>query len=823
MKSVVWIALVVALMSAGHLPASAETAIPRVETPSSTNESPGCSALDGTRGPYASVAGNLSDREPLWGPWGEFWGRTIGDVRADLVHVHLPNTVGHKHIYLHERVVPAFEAALANLDREARRGNVYRIYASQTFSFNPRTVPPRRHISFHSVGAAVDINSLSNPYRGDGLLITNMPSWFVDAWKDAGWCWGGDWQEIKDPMHFSWRGWGVDPTYPDPGPHPPATGRGDFSDSVRITSRLHPIAPDDAMTVLGDINRDGAADLVRIATATEAGHLRLETATSHHGFETCVVSKVGTRIPRQGQRHVLLGDLTGLEGRSHRGDGRDDLVVVAEMSGGTRIEAFSPQDFYEKRRLTASSGMALPNLLRLGDLDRDGTDDFWAVTDDMLEVWSGPTAATRLGRWDLAGAPPTDIAVGDRTGDGVPDLIVATSSGRVRVHDASDGFAVTEVRSIPLSGRLEVADYDGDGHLDVWDVTVTAATIHLGGQRSTTAGLDYWFKEHDRHHTPGVGCSPAAPAAPFAGVAAVSAADATVVWTRSVGDLGADAEPDATAPVPDWQAGTSTDDGVALITGGRLRIYDGTTERSFPIGPGTPIDVAAAADRIVVAVERTDSTVAVRSYDLDGTPLGSFGVDAADQVVVVGDETAVIAAGTITWHDAAGAELARRRVPASVAEAGSLADGTTWVVGGNTLKVITFDTSHERATTRRVGVSGGVVSAASDGDLVVVGRRTRAGKPKLHGIGADGTQRWVRAMPVIHSPVAVAVGGGRVLVVGVGMWDGSIGLQLRSMADGALLDAHRTDHPASLKDLCEDPSKETRYNSDHPCPGTGRF
>ena len=57
-----------------------------------------------------------------------------------------------------------------------------------------------------------------------------MPQWYVSAWRDAGFCWGGDWQTIKDPMHFSWKGPKATPGYDDvPAPFPPSTSAGDFT------------------------------------------------------------------------------------------------------------------------------------------------------------------------------------------------------------------------------------------------------------------------------------------------------------------------------------------------------------------------------------------------------------------------------------------------------------------------------------------------------------------------------------------------------------------------------------------------------------------
>ena len=56
-------------------------------------------------------------------------------------------------------------------------------------------------ISYHSYGLSVDINPVNNPYGN--TLVTDMPTEFVNFWKDEGWGWGGDWNNSKDAMHFS--------------------------------------------------------------------------------------------------------------------------------------------------------------------------------------------------------------------------------------------------------------------------------------------------------------------------------------------------------------------------------------------------------------------------------------------------------------------------------------------------------------------------------------------------------------------------------------------------------------------------------------------
>ena len=199
--------LVLALLGAGPAVLAGEGAPePRAATIPSFNESPGCGAADGVRGPYATMAGDLPPTEPVLGPWGDFFGRDIAAVRSQLVRLYLPSPAGDVGVWVHYRVAPALRAVIRNLEREAAAGRTYIIRSWDTGSYRAATIPPHRYLSFHAIGAAIDVNAWSNPHRLDNVLVTDMPAWFVKAWTDAGWCWGGHWQTIKDPMHFSWAG-----------------------------------------------------------------------------------------------------------------------------------------------------------------------------------------------------------------------------------------------------------------------------------------------------------------------------------------------------------------------------------------------------------------------------------------------------------------------------------------------------------------------------------------------------------------------------------------------------------------------------------------
>ena len=98
-------------------------------------------------------------------------------------------------VYCHRLIAPALQRVFADL--RARKLD----HLINTFDgcFVPRHMnwDPRRPLSRHSWGVAVDVNARLFPYgsrrRQDRRLI--------DAFSRSGFTWGGDWR-TPDPMHF---------------------------------------------------------------------------------------------------------------------------------------------------------------------------------------------------------------------------------------------------------------------------------------------------------------------------------------------------------------------------------------------------------------------------------------------------------------------------------------------------------------------------------------------------------------------------------------------------------------------------------------------
>ena len=89
---------------------------------------------------------------------------------------------------------------------------------NNTSAFNYRYVSGTKILSMHAQGLAIDINPLQNPYVKNGNCSPDGSSYdtskrgtfrpnseIVEAFKDKGWEWGGDWKDRKDYQHFEKR------------------------------------------------------------------------------------------------------------------------------------------------------------------------------------------------------------------------------------------------------------------------------------------------------------------------------------------------------------------------------------------------------------------------------------------------------------------------------------------------------------------------------------------------------------------------------------------------------------------------------------------
>lgn len=99
-----------------------------------------------------------------------------------------------KRIYCNKDMVEPLSAAFRNLIQRGLVGEL----KTWDGCFNIRKQRGANSQSLHSWGTAIDVNASWNQLNEKSTLSTG----FVQCFKDAGFDWGGDFHNRKDPMHF---------------------------------------------------------------------------------------------------------------------------------------------------------------------------------------------------------------------------------------------------------------------------------------------------------------------------------------------------------------------------------------------------------------------------------------------------------------------------------------------------------------------------------------------------------------------------------------------------------------------------------------------
>jgi hypothetical protein len=457
-------------------------------------ESEAC-APAGYRGPLAGNGGWLPLAEEVHGPFGDFFGRNGYAIDNQLVSWRPYRSS--RTVRVHALALPAFELVNENLAVEYARGNYYPVTVAYGHAFRAVTGGSQR-MSFHAFGTAVDINPAQNPYNDADppVLVTNMPQWYVQAWQDAGFCWGGDWNSIKDAMHFSWMGPAATPGYPvSPAPQTPVTTQEGFA-RIGFSGPMG-IAAGSWNYDVADRSRDGAPDIYAWRWLGE-GEIRLEITSAFGDFRDVGIRENIAVAGGPGSHGVTFAD--------YDGDSRADLWVVDWATDQVTIYADTHGDADRFTQVIAQATLGVDNgvVLLAGDYNGDRLLEAYVIdSTGFLTILAGADGFQTPLVAAATGARPqwNRFDLDDYDGNGSADLFAMSKVGQ-QVYIANGfgtGFGTGPYWSagVPKSGQTQVGDYDGDGRSDVYHLENGSATVYLGGRRAQGEDLQSWFHHAD--------------------------------------------------------------------------------------------------------------------------------------------------------------------------------------------------------------------------------------------------------------------------------------------------------------------------------------
>jgi len=252
------------------------------------------------------------------------------------------------------------------------------------------------------------------------------------------------------------------------------------------------VAPGTRALLAGDLDGDGIADVlvgdaIRGSLHTVAPFLG--GSRSDRGTLALSIAADPTRLFPDGQNDQAASNNIGFG--DVNGDGALDALLSAESGTYFVATANGPDDpFRFARGKLVGSGATGPGYgpVLTADLDADLRDD--AIVHEFVNPWVSRSrgAAGTLTSWltqqQNPGFPVAFAAVGDLSGDGVPDLVAVNGlAASVAIYVATPGGAgpfaapcTSAVAAIPASAA--VGDVDGDGRNELVLSTTTALVAY---------------------------------------------------------------------------------------------------------------------------------------------------------------------------------------------------------------------------------------------------------------------------------------------------------------------------------------------------------
>jgi hypothetical protein len=263
---------------------------------------------------------------------------------------------------------------------------------------------------------------------------------------------------------------------------------------------------------IGDVDGDGDLDVVAPRAYANGGFVLLRNEGG--GRFGAPVTFAGT------------GRAAGIVMADFNADGRLDVALTDSdaLTTGNTVSIYfgngTSSTFASRQAFSAGAGTVVPVGIAAADFDADGDVDLAVAGYGYVGSSSSVILLRNNGNGTFAapvsfpsGAGPYDLAVGDITGDGKPDLAIGHENYRVTVlaNDGTGGFAAPVSYTVggtfagPLFPTVALGDVDRDGDLDVlygntrtWDGNLTGHVVQMrnNGTGTLTRAADiplFWY------------------------------------------------------------------------------------------------------------------------------------------------------------------------------------------------------------------------------------------------------------------------------------------------------------------------------------------
>jgi hypothetical protein len=156
------------------------------------------------------------------------------------------------------------------------------------------------------------------------------------------------------------------------------------------------------------------------------------------------------------------------------GDGRPDVVTVVSSEIGNELQLRAG---LADGSLAAPTSRAIPfgaEQLALGDLDGDGDADAAITSLEGVLISAGSSSGFGVPSVRRTAGSPIDVEIADVTGDGLPDIVVSTTTA-LQALPGTGRLSTGKARTIAAGSvaRIQVGNATGDHRLEVAGVAFT--------------------------------------------------------------------------------------------------------------------------------------------------------------------------------------------------------------------------------------------------------------------------------------------------------------------------------------------------------------